>query len=210
MEPEAIMLKIEASVVETINSYLRKIKIEEGSFSSWDGTTKKTWANLINPPQVYSKSNKEARKLEKWNPPPKGWTKLNFNSAARGNPRTAGIGIIINNDKGEWIAKKALSIAPTSNNLAELRALEEGLLLCTKLGLSNIVIEGDSQIVLNAIRKKSTPNWVLNSKLEHIINLLDKFEDIRVEHIFREGNLEADGPANMGADGNNFVVYNSG
>ena len=143
MEPEAILMKIEVSIVEIINSYLRKNSIEEGSFSSWDGSIKKLWDNLINPPQMYSKSNKEARKTCKWIPPPYGWAKLNFDGAARGNPGIAGIGIIINNDKGVWIAKKASRIASTSNNLAELKALEEGLLICLDLGISNIVIEGD-------------------------------------------------------------------
>jgi ribonuclease HI len=208
MNPEELLLKIEAGLVETINSYLRKASLVEGSFSIWDGLIKKAWPNLINPSLVYSKQNKEARKVCKWNPPPKGWTKLNFDGAARGNPGTTGVGSIINNDKGEWLAKKALSINPTSNNLAELNALK-GLLLCIHLGVSNIYIEGDSQIVLNAIRKKSTPNWVLNSKLEDIINLMTKFEDIRIEHIFREGNLEADSLENLGADGHNILEFNN-
>ena len=197
MEPEVLLVKTEISIVETINSYLRKINTEEGSFSSWDGSMKKVWSNLINPPQMYSKANKEARKSYKWIPPPKGWAKLNFGGAARGNSGKVGIGIIINNDKGEWIAKKAFSIFPTSNNLAELKALEEGLKICSDLGLSKIVIEGDSQIILNAIRKKTTPNWVLNSRLEWIILLLDHFEDIKIEHIYREGNGKADSLANL-------------
>ena len=146
---------------------------------------------------MYSKANKEARKSCKWIPPPKGWAKLNFGGAARGNSGKVGIGIIINNDKGEWIAKKAFSIFPTSNNLVELKALEEGLKICSDLGLSKIVIEGDSQIILNAIRKKTTPNWVLNSRLEWIILLLDHFEDIKIEHIYREGNGKADSLANL-------------
>ena len=53
-----------------------------------------------------------------------GWTKLNFDGATRGNPSIASIGIIINNDEGVWLAKKAISIDPTLKNLAELRALE--------------------------------------------------------------------------------------
>ena len=114
---------------------------------------KKKWLNLINPPLLYFKKSKEARETCKWSPPPKGWAKLNFDGADRGNPGIAGIGCIINDDTGKWIAKKSMSIHPTSNNLAELEALEKGLQLCQKLGLSNIVIEVDSQIVLNAIRK---------------------------------------------------------
>ena len=51
---------------------------------------------------------------------------------------------------------------------------------------------------------------VLNSKLENFINLMNNFEDISIEHIFREGNSEADGLANLGADGHNILVFNNG
>jgi len=157
-----LVLKIEASIVEVTNSHLRKCMKEEGSFSSWDGLMKKNWANLINPPLVYLKKNKVDRANCRWSPPPMGWGKLNFDGAARGNPGIAGIGCIINNDSGQWLAKKAMAIRPTSNSLAELEALEAGLNLCLEVGITKVVIEGDSQIILNAIRKRSTPNWVIN------------------------------------------------
>ena len=114
----------------------------------------------------------------RWIPPPIGWTKLNFDGASRGNLGTIGIGCIINNDSGNWIAKRAKSIRSTTNNLAELKALQEGIQICLNLSISKLITKGDSQIVLNAIRKRETPNWVLNSKLEEVLNLLDLFEDI--------------------------------
>ena len=139
-----------------------------------------------------------------------GWVKLNFDGAARGNPGIEGIGCIIHNEDGLWIAKKALSIHPTSNNLAELEALCQGVKLCHKLNLTKVVIEGDSQIIVNAIRKRSTPNWVLNSHLVEILSIIDKLEDYRICHIYREGNHLADQLANAGADGINSLVLNNG
>ena len=112
----------------------------------------------------------------RWIPHPSSWTKLNFDGASKGNPGTIGIGCIINNDSGNWIAKRAKSIGSTTNNLAKLEALQEGLQNFLNLGISKLIIEEDSQIVFNAIRKKETPNWVLNSKVEKIPNLLDLFE----------------------------------
>ena len=108
------------SIVEVTNSHLRKCSKEEGSFSQWDGSMKKNWANFINPPMAYFKKSKTDRANCKWSPPPKGWFKLNFDGAARGNLGIAGRGCIIKNDLGQWIAKKAMTIKPTSNNLAEL------------------------------------------------------------------------------------------
>ena len=148
---EDLITKIEASIVETTNAYLRNIWLEEGSFLSWEGHMKKLWPNLINPPLFYMKNNKEARKNCRWQPPPIGWVKLNFDRDTCGNPGIAGIRCIINNEARCWIAKKAMSIKPTSNNLVEIESLYQGIHLCLKLNLTKVIIEGDTQIVLNAI-----------------------------------------------------------
>ena len=134
--------------MEVLNSHLRKSSKEEGSFSFWDGLMKKNWPNLINPPLVYSKSNKEARANCRWEYPPFGWCKLNFDGATKGNLGTTGIGCIINDDSSKWLAKLAMPIPLTSNNMEE-----QGLQLCINLGLSKVIIEGDSQIILNVVRK---------------------------------------------------------
>ena len=137
-------------------------------------------------------------------PPPR-WYKLNFDGASHGNPGQSGIGCIINNEKGKWIIKRAKNINPTSNNLAEIEALQEGIKLCHKIGLTKVIIEGDSQIVLNTLRKRSTPNWVLNSKLEEILSLIDKLEVYQITHIFRQGNQIANELANLGVDGSDIL-----
>ena len=72
MNVEELVLKIEASIVEVINSHLRRSMKEEGSFSIWDGLMKKNRVNLINPPLVYFKKSKEDRANCKWSPPPMG------------------------------------------------------------------------------------------------------------------------------------------
>ena len=95
------------------------------------------------------------------------------------------------------------------NNLAKLEAILEGIKICIKLGLTKIVIEGDSQIFINALCKRSTPNWVLNLKLEEILKLLEKLETFQLVHIYREGNTKADNLENLGANGSNFIKINN-
>jgi ribonuclease HI len=63
------------------------------------------------------------------------------------------------------------------------------------------VIEGDSTIIINAIRQGRTPNWKLNSAIEQIMESLEVIGDYTVNHIYREGNTDADKLANLGADG---------
>ena len=44
-------------------------------------------------------------------------------------------------------------------------------------------------------------NWTLNSKLEYAPTLANKFKEIKIQHIYQEGNTEVDQLANFGVDG---------
>ena len=118
---------------------------------------------------MYEKKNKDARDKCRWTPPPSGWSKLNFDGALRGNPGIERIRYIINSDSDKWITKRYNFIGSNINNLVELEALQEGLQMCQNLSISKLISKGDSQIILNAIRKMETPNKVLNSKLKEIL-----------------------------------------
>ena len=89
-----------------------------------------------------------------------------------------------------------------------MEALHQGIKLCLKLNLTKVCIEGDSQIIVNAIRKQNTPNWVLDSQLNLVLSLIDKFDDYRISHIYRKGNQLADHLANIGVDGNSSLSIN--
>lgn len=128
--------KVEASITEVMNNYIRKITKEEGTFTEWDEEIKKNWINLINPPLVYNKKEINARKECKWELPQIGWSKLNFDGASRGNPGVPGIGCIISSDSGNWMVKRAKPIGITTNNIAKLEALHEGLILGLKMGIN--------------------------------------------------------------------------
>lgn len=84
-------------------------------------------------------------------------------------------------------------------------ALVEGLHLCRKLGVKNLEIEGDSAIIVNALRKGSMPNWRLNTLLSKALDLCRDFDRFIVNHIYREGNKRVDELANLGADSINLL-----
>lgn len=191
-----------------MNSNLRKRPREEGSFSDWDAEIKKSWPSLINPPLYYNKKKNLARQTCKWEPPPLGWKKLNFDGASRGNLGKAGIECIIRDDTGNRLVKRSKPMEVATNNTTELEVVEEGIKLCIELNIKKIMIEGDSQIIINSLRERETPNWVLNSKLELIIELLSNFDEVRFLHIYREGNRDADFVVNSRTDGVNSLIYN--
>ncbi|XP_059064531.1 uncharacterized protein LOC131856679 [Cryptomeria japonica] len=132
------------------------------------------------------------RKTAIWSPPKPGWIKLNFDGASRGNPSPSGIGYVIKYHTGAILGKMAKSIPPDTNNIAEFKALQFGLRDCINHGFNNILVEGDSKIAINAIKRKNTPNWRLQGILESIVASLDRIENYEAKHIYREANSEAD------------------
>ncbi|XP_059065832.1 uncharacterized protein LOC131857372 [Cryptomeria japonica] len=160
------------------------------------------WEGLSIPPFIGDgpEANLRKRVACKWHPPGKGWLKLNFDGASRGNPRVVGIGCSIHNWEGKEIFLRAHPIGIKTNNWVELVTLLEGLNLCKKMGVKNLDIEGDSTITINALRKGSIPNWRLNSLLTWAIELCKGYERFMINHIYREGNKRAHELANLGAD----------
>ena len=99
-------------------------------------------------------------------PPPEGVFKLNFDGASKGNPGPAGFGGIIRNVKGEAQIIYYGSIGWDSNNFAELEGLWQGLCLIQHHKFLPIIIEGDSQILINIAKKLlwgTTPEKVAHS-----------------------------------------------
>ena len=138
--------------------------------------------------------------------PPLGWTKLKFDWASRGNPSLVGLGCTIYSNKRFFLAKSTKPLGVISNNLEKLEALIEGLLLWQDLGIKNLVTQGDTQIILNELSKMETPNWILKSKLEYVLAIVDDFEKVTIKHIYREGNKEVGGLANKRANGKNIYI----
>ncbi|XP_057836447.1 uncharacterized protein LOC131046677 [Cryptomeria japonica] len=173
------------------------------SVTYWDEKMKKRWEGLSFPPFVGDGhvESLRSRVVCRWQPPGKGWVKLNFDGASHGNPGQAGIRCSVHN----WESKEIdILVSPAvikTNNWVELMALVEGLHLCRKLGVKNLDIEGESAIIVNALRKGNMPNWRLNTLLSKAIGLCKGFDRFTLNHIYRKGNKRADELANMGADG---------
>ncbi|XP_059070638.1 uncharacterized protein LOC131860272 [Cryptomeria japonica] len=151
---------------------------------------------------------KEPQKLWcRWKAPPRGWTKLNFDGASKGNLGESGIGAIIRDEHGNILHGLFGGIRVATNNEAEIRALEAGLHLCIRQGLSRIIIEGDSQIIIDGISRLSFHNWKLNKWVPMIKENIRIIEIFEIGHVYREGNRVADYLANLGVGGNDDSVY---
>lgn len=126
---------------------------------------------------------------------------LQFDGACRGNPSNElGVGYILFNENDEIIQanKKKFLINNGTNNVAEYIALIEGLKLAINKNINNLIVEGDSELLINQMNGKykvKSNNLIIHfneaQRLSKMIN------NIGFYHIRREFNKKADHLANQ-------------
>ncbi|GLJ41347.1 hypothetical protein SUGI_0855700 [Cryptomeria japonica] len=94
-------------------------------------------------------SKKTQRKDVKWKAPSAKWCKLNFDRASKGDLAKAGFGAILRDEKGMLVKVVMGFMGITLNNKEEVCGLSKGLEVSVKYGVSRVIIEGDSQFILN-------------------------------------------------------------
>jgi len=130
--------------------------------------------------------------------------KIQFDGACRGNPSNIiGMGAILYDPDNKVVdtSSRKYEIEDGTNNVAEYLSLIDGLRLAQKYRVKNILVEGDSQLIINQINGKYKIN---SSKLlvyyKVVISLIESFDHIEFQHIRREFNKEADQLANKALD----------
>ncbi len=120
--------------------------------------------------------------------------------ASRSNPGDASIGISILLD-GKEVHTISKKIGIATNNEAEYQALIDGLNYCVDNSIKEIEVFLDSNLVVEQVNKnfkvKARNLKVLNSKVD---DLIQEFNFIEINHVYREENKRADQLANMALD----------
>ena len=89
----------------------------------------------------------------KWKPPPSDWVKINFDGAIFKEHAEAGLGSIIRNDRGLVMAALTQVIPlPTSVEMVEVLAARRALFFAKELGFEKVILEGDSEIAICAMK----------------------------------------------------------
>jgi len=125
------------------------------------------------------------------------WT----DGAARGNPGPAGIGAIIKSPSGEVLFKGSEFLGHTTNNVAEYKAVLLGLAGALAQGIDRIEVRADSELLIKQLKgeyRVKSPG--LRPLFEEARRLISRFTSVKLTHIRRELNGEADRLANEGID----------
>jgi len=118
---------------------------------------------------------------------------LSFDGGAVPNPGRAGSAAVISDANGKILYECGEFIQRATNNVAEYGGLIIGLRLALKRGISRLLIQGDSNLVISQISGK----WAVNDpKMKGLYNeasgLLKQFHYVGCRHVYRSNNTRAD------------------
>jgi ribonuclease HI len=123
-----------------------------------------------------------------WLPPPSGIVKLNTDGSAR-DGLSSGAGVI-RDDAGSVLRAFSSFYGEGTNTEAETRALQEGLQMCSEMGLTAVLVESDSEYVVRCIQGDYSPTHSIIYRIRRCRRLLQGLGTI--SHVFREANSVAD------------------
>jgi len=116
-----------------------------------------------------------------------------IDGGARGNPGPSGIGVVILDSAGNRLRELSKSIGCATNNVAEYTALVYGLQEALAERADEIDLYMDSELVsqqISGLYKVKSEN--IRPLFEQAIHLLKMCGKVKIHHIPREKNKEAD------------------
>ncbi len=120
---------------------------------------------------------------------------------SRGNPGPAASGAVLYAENGAALAEVGEYIGHATNNVAEWRALLAGLAKARELGVEDLAIRMDSELV---VRQVTGVYKVKHADLQPLANkaktLLRAFRTVDIRHVRRAENAAADAVVNAVLD----------
>ena len=126
---------------------------------------------------------------------------LYSDGASRGNPGPAGAGAVLMKPDGTIVARIGKYLGRQTNNHAEYMALIIGLRAALELGVTEIEMVADSELMVKQIKKiYRVKNEQLRPLYEEACALIARFHRASIRHVLREYNREADEMSNRAID----------
>lgn len=125
---------------------------------------------------------------------------INSDGGARNNPGPAAIGVVITRENGEILETHKEYIGKTTNNVAEYKALADGLRRAKKYDPEEIECRLDSELVVRQITGEYKTKDENMKLLLNEVRELSFFKHVSFIHIKREKNKLADSLVNEALD----------
>ena len=127
--------------------------------------------------------------------------RLSTDGGARGNPGPAAYAYVLEAEDGTVLAAHGEAIGVATNNVAEYRAVVEGLKKAAEVGVDELEVVSDSQLVVEQMRGAyKVKNVRLRELWEEAQELADRLGKVRYTVVRREHNELADRLVNEALD----------
>ena len=125
---------------------------------------------------------------------------LYFDGCSKGNPGLAGAGAVIYDQSSVEVWCLAQLVGTNStNNEAEYTGLLIGLRHAVEMGVSELMVRGDSQLIIRQLKGEYKVKSVsLKPLYLEAVELISRIHIVQFEHVYREFNKRADELSNMG------------
>lgn len=128
--------------------------------------------------------------------------RLSTDGGARGNPGPAAYGYVLESDDGTVLDARGEAIGVATNNVAEYRALIAGLAKAGELGVAELEVVSDSELL---VKQMTGVYRVKNAALQELsleaARLARRIGRVRYTAVRREHNELADRLVNEALDG---------
>ncbi len=121
--------------------------------------------------------------------------------AARGNPGPAGAGAVLFDSEGQVLERLGRSLGSQTNNVAEYMGLLLGLRRAAELGAEELEVVADSELMIRQLSGRyQVRSPALRRLHEEAMALLKGFRKVKLVHVPRSQNAEADEMSNRAID----------
>jgi ribonuclease HI len=128
--------------------------------------------------------------------------RLSTDGGARGNPGPAAYGYVLEDADGTVLAEQGERIGRATNNVAEYRALIAGLERAAELGVTELEVASDSELMVRQMQGRyKVKNAALRDLWERASRLERRVGRVRYTAVRREHNARADRLVNDALDG---------
>ncbi|CAL9022256.1 unnamed protein product [Prunus brigantina] len=143
-----------------------------------------------------------------WRPPPAGFYKINVDGALKSGECFRGVGVVIRNEGGEFMAACVKRIeACYGARQTELVAAIEGLRFALDMGFTDVVLEMDAQDCINGILSAAEYNGPDGLLFQEVKSLLNYFRAVFCQWTPRGGNKVAHSLAQFAISCSDFISW---
>ena len=127
--------------------------------------------------------------------------RLRVDGGSRGNPGPGAVGVVLEDLDGTIVEEFGRTIGVCTNNVAEYRALLAGLELAATIGVEELEVLADSELLVKQMRGEyKVKNEGLKPLHEEARQMLRGFKRVAIRHVPRAQNAEADRMVNKALD----------